>query len=171
MFNNNSILLMNTTYLELGSNKGNRLLNISKAFVYLNQEIGEITNHSAIYETDPWGFKSSDKFINIAVELKTNLQPHDLLNRIKEFEKKMGRKKITDKYESREIDIDIIFFNNNIINDNELIIPHPRLHKRKFVLETLFDIIPDYIHPLLNKNIKQLYTECNDKCNVEVYDY
>ena len=162
---------MNTTYLELGSNKGNRVLNISKAFLFINLELGETTNHSAIYETEPWGFKSKEKFINIAVELKTNFQPHDLLNKIKKFEKKLGRRKYSDRYESREIDIDILFFNNDIIKDNDLIIPHPRLHKRKFVLETLFDMIPDYIHPVLNKDIQQLYAECNDDGNVEVYDY
>ncbi len=161
---------MNKTYLVIGSNKGDRLFNISKSFVFINQKIGETTNQSPLYETEPWGFDSENKFLNIAVEAVTMLEPGEILKRIKDFEKELGRKKKNISYDSREIDIDIIFYNNEIIRKPDLIIPHPKMHKRRFVLEPLIKIIPKYKHPILKKDITKLFLECEDSCAVNIFD-
>lgn len=161
---------MNSAFLILGSNRKNRLLNISRAFVFINDQIGEITNQSLLYETESWGFKSRKKFINIAIEVKTKLTPREILTKAKFFELKSGRKAVPYSYESRIIDIDIIFYNHMVIYEPDLIIPHPRMHERRFALHAMRDIVPDYTHPLLKKNIKQLLDECSDNCTVEYYD-
>ena len=106
---------MNSLCLLLGSNLGNRLLNISKAIVLINKYIGEITNRSSIYETDSWGFKSEEKFINIALICITDLKPAEILDKIHQIEDGLERKRTGQGYESRSIDIDIIFYNKLIM--------------------------------------------------------
>lgn len=160
---------MNNVYLLLGSNEGNRVLYISKAIVLINKYIGNVINRSSLYETEPWGYKSDNSFINIAMHVKTNLSAKKVLLNIKKIENELGRKKDNTKYSSRCIDIDIILYNNDIVKDDGLIIPHQKMHERKFVLEPLNEIATGYIHPILKKKIKELLNECKDKCKVEVF--
>jgi len=157
---------MGTAYLLLGSNLGNKEDNLNFAFKSL-KKIGEIKKYSAIYETEPWGFSDSRNFFNMAVCIETSLNPYELLNEILKIEILAGRKKQSNQWVAREIDIDIIFYNDSIINEKHLIIPHPQLIFRKFVLVPLNEITPDFIHPVLGKSICKLLTECTDKSKVD----
>ena len=117
---------------------------------------------SSIYETKSWGFNSNN-FYNICILLESTLTPELILNKILTIEKDMGRLKTTDQYSDRCIDIDILFFDNMIVNSKSLEIPHPRIQLRKFVLTPMLELTPDLIHPILNKSIRQLELECDDK--------
>jgi len=157
--------------LSIGTNLGNRFYNLLYALELLNSQVGTIEKISKIYETEPWGFDTDKWFFNIAVLLETNFSPFSLLDKVKNIEKKIGRTTKTKKgqgYESRLIDIDIIFFEQKIIKTTELSIPHPLVHKRNFVLYPLMDIAPDFEHPLLNCTVKHLVNQSNDKTLIKV---
>ena len=149
---------MKKVYLSLGSNIGDKKQNIEIAKKHLQNECGNITLVSDYFETEPWGFSSENNFINIALELETKLSPIGLLNKVLNIEKEIGRVRIKNAktYNDRLIDIDIVFYENEIINTPDLIIPHPLMHKRLFVLQPLSQIIPDFIHPIFKKSIKHL---------------
>jgi deoxyguanosine kinase len=158
---------MNKAYLLTGSNIGNRLDHIRNASELLNNFAGKITDFSQIYETEPWGFEDTVYFLNQVVLIQTELDPLELMECLEIIEKKMGRKRKPGTITSRTIDIDILFFNSEIINEKNLIIPHPKIHLRQFTLTPLLDIAPDFIHPLLKKDIRTLASECSDKCEVK----
>ncbi|MDR0836228.1 MAG: 2-amino-4-hydroxy-6-hydroxymethyldihydropteridine diphosphokinase [Tannerella sp.] len=143
-------------YLSLGSNLGNRKENIVGAIVRISEKAGRIVALSGYYETEPWGFESESKFLNVAVEIVTNLPPADLLRTTQEIERETGRKEksVDGVYKDRIIDIDILFYDNLILNTNDLKIPHPLLHERPFVLQPLAEIAPDFVHPQLNRKMK-----------------
>jgi len=155
--------------LSLGSNTGDRLANIEKAITLINRHIGIINSKSSLYETEPCGYKSENNFLNMVLEVETNLLPNTILSKCKEIEKTNGRKNISNTYTDRSIDIDILFYENEIIDSPTLKIPHPLLHQRKFNLIPLNDIIPDFIHPVLNKSISELLNLCEDKSLVAVF--
>ncbi|OIP03614.1 MAG: 2-amino-4-hydroxy-6-hydroxymethyldihydropteridine diphosphokinase [Bacteroidetes bacterium CG2_30_32_10] len=159
---------MSKAYLLLGSNKGNRLAFINQATDDICKRVGNIITYSLIYETEPWGFIDNTFFLNKVLIVETNLKPQQLLTELKTIELKLGRIK-TSFYASRTIDIDILFYDNLIISDENLIIPHPQLHKRMFTLLPLSEIAPDFIHPLLNKDLQTLTNECEDKTKVNLY--
>ncbi len=153
----------NLAYLSIGSNLGNRFLNIQEALFYIHQEIGEISATSRIYESASWGFKGED-FYNVCIALRTTLQPPDLLNYLLSIEKRLGRTRRNGKeYTSRIVDIDVLYYENEIIDTDQLTIPHPKLHERRFVLRPLADIAPQYYHPLLKKDTRNLLQECKDR--------
>jgi 2-amino-4-hydroxy-6-hydroxymethyldihydropteridine diphosphokinase len=147
-------------FLSLGSNIGNRSEHIADAIVRISEKIGKIVLLSDYYETEPWGFHSKSKFLNVVAEVETNQEPYDLLRTTQKIEIETGRKeKSADGvYKDRIIDIDILFYNDLVLNANDLIIPHPLLHERQFVLQPLAEIAPDFVHPLLNKKIKDFLT-------------
>ena len=149
---------MATVYLSLGSNLGDRLENITEALVFIAKKVGDVTKVSDFYETMPWGFYSKSKFLNVAAEVVTNLQPLNLLSITQEIEKEIGRKEksVNGVYKDRMIDIDILFYEHQIIESPDLTIPHPLLHKRQFVLQPLAEIAPDFVHPVLKKTIREL---------------
>lgn len=153
---------MNTAHLSLGTNLGDKLNNLNLALLKLKQ-LGSITSVSSVYQTPPWGFKSDD-FYNIAITLKTLLSAEELLVQLLKIEKELGRvrKENTARYSARPLDIDIIFFNNDIIKTKNLDIPHPRMQDRKFVLIPLFEIVKQYQHPVLNSNLESLIKDCKD---------
>lgn len=145
---------MINVYIGLGSNLGNKEENIRKA-IDLMREKSKILKISSLYETEPVGYKEQDWFLNCAIEIETELKPHELLKFLLSIEKRLGRiRKI--KNGPRAIDLDILFYSNRIINKNDLIVPHPRLHKRLFVLEPLKEICPDLIHPNLDVSIRKM---------------
>jgi 2-amino-4-hydroxy-6-hydroxymethyldihydropteridine diphosphokinase len=158
---------MNKAYLLIGSNIGDRMENIQKATELLNNYAGEITCFSQIYETEPWGFEDSIFFLNQVVSVETELEPLELMECLEIIEKKLGRIRKPGTICSRTIDIDILFYNSEIINEKNLIIPHPKIHLRQFTLIPLMDIAPDFIHPLLKKDISTLAAECVDSCLVK----
>jgi len=149
-------------YFSIGSNKGNRSGLINEAIDKIDIIIGKVVLKSSIYETKSWGFNSNN-FYNICILLESTLAPELILNKILTIEKDMGRLKTTDQYSDRCIDIDILFFDNMIVNSKSLEIPHPRIQLRKFVLTPMLELTPDLIHPILNKSIRQLELECIDK--------
>ncbi|MDC0559855.1 2-amino-4-hydroxy-6-hydroxymethyldihydropteridine diphosphokinase [Flavobacteriaceae bacterium] len=153
---------MSKVYFSIGSNKGNRSGLINEAIDKIDIIIGKVVQKSSIYETKSWGFNSNN-FYNICILLESTLTPELILNKILTIEKDMGRLKTTDQYSDRCIDIDILFFDNRIVNSKSLEIPHPRIQLRKFVLTPMLELTPDLIHPILNKSIRQLELECIDK--------
>lgn len=147
--------------LLLGSNMGDRLLHMENALRRLSEVVGELQSHSATYETDAWGKTDQPAFLNMAVSLKTRLTPTHLLSSILNIEKEMGRLREV-KWGERTIDIDILLYDRLIVNEPDLVIPHPEMHKRRFALAPLADICPDALHPSLGKTIAKLLAECPD---------
>jgi 2-amino-4-hydroxy-6-hydroxymethyldihydropteridine diphosphokinase len=157
-------------FLSLGTNLGSKLANLSTAITEIDENIGHINQQSGIYETEAWGFNCEDSFLNQVVRVETSLEPLQLINHCLGIEKKMGRvRNKGGNYESRVIDIDILFYGEKIVSEENLQIPHPLLHKRRFILEPLNEIAPDLIHPLLGKPISKLLEECPDTGAVKVF--
>jgi 2-amino-4-hydroxy-6-hydroxymethyldihydropteridine diphosphokinase len=157
---------MNSTYLLLGSNMGNSTELLSNAIEQIENKIGPLLLQSNLYATAAWGNTSQPDFLNQVIKIATNLQAAETLETILSIEKKMGRIR-TVKNAPRIIDIDILFFNNEIINQSDLIVPHPEIQNRRFVLTPLYEIAPQMIHPVLNKTIEQLLSQCPDQLVVK----
>ncbi|HCC70360.1 MAG TPA: 2-amino-4-hydroxy-6-hydroxymethyldihydropteridine diphosphokinase [Bacteroidales bacterium] len=151
---------MVTSYLGLGTNMGDRAANLTSVMKRLAYQYGDIITVSPVYISKPWGYESDNNFYNQVIEIKTGIDAFDLLELAKETEKQMGRTKIMKAYADRIIDIDILFYGNEIISSRPLIIPHPLLHKRMFVLQPMSDIAPEFVHPIFNKTISVLMKEC-----------
>ncbi len=160
---------MNRVYIQLGSNLGDREGYLKQSQVMLIDEIGLIIKKSSIYESSPWGVENQGSFLNQVLLLETDVKPFDLLDIILNIEKEMGRVRI-EKWGERIIDIDILFYNDEIIETNNLCIPHPYISKRRFVLSPLDEIAKNYIHPILQKTINKLLSQCLDEEKVSVYE-
>ena len=157
--------MQNQVILSLGSNKGEKLLQIKEAIAQIHLQIGTVIEVSPLYQSNSWGFESDD-FYNCIVLIHTEKSPLKILSSIKKIEKVFGRiKKLNGQYEARTIDIDIISFNNEIIKLEQLEIPHPQMQNRLFVLLPLNNLKIKYFHPLLKKNGTDLLKNCNDKTN------
>lgn len=158
---------MNTAYLLLGSNIGNKNFFLSRAIAQIKNETGNLIAKSALYDTTPWPAAVSNErtnqnnFLNQAVCIETTQSAPQLLECLLSIEKKIGRIR-NKKWEARIIDIDILFFNSEIIQTPELIVPHPHLHERKFALIPLVEIAPLLIHPVLKRSIKDILSTCKD---------
>jgi len=160
---------MRKAILHLGSNKESREQHLADALHSIEKRIGSLAKESSIYETEPWGEKEQMAFLNIAVEVHTKLMPHSMLQEINAIENELGRTR-DKKWGSRTIDIDILFIENEVIKDERLTIPHPFIEKRNFVMVPLNEIVPDLIHPNLNKKISQLLKESDDTCMVKLWN-
>ena len=160
---------MENIYLSMGSNVGNRGNYLREAINELkNDSFIQIKNISSVFETEPIGIVNQPLFLNLVLNIKTSYLPEKLLDICKNIEKKIGR--ITrDKWHEREIDIDIIFFNDMIIETDRLTIPHPELYNRQFVLIPLSEIAPDFQCPKTMEAIKQILFQCPDKTKVKKY--
>ena len=153
---------MSKVYLSIGSNKGNRSVLINKAIDEIEKKFGTIISRSSIYQSKSWGFDSND-FYNLSLLIDTDIEPKSLLINLKKIEKSMGREDIDGSYSDRSIDIDILFYDNIIIDSEDLKIPHPKIEIRKFVLVPMLEIADDYVHPILNKTINELDNDCDDQ--------
>jgi len=157
---------MINVYLLLGSNLGNRELFLEQAAVHINAEAGEVVQRSGVYETQSWGKTDEPDYLNQVLLINTTLGAKNLLNKLLNIELLLGRER-QQKWGSRTVDIDILFYNNEIINEPGLTIPHPELHKRRFTLEPLDEIAPGLMHPVLKKTVKTLKSELQDKLEVK----
>ncbi|MEO6329284.1 MAG: 2-amino-4-hydroxy-6-hydroxymethyldihydropteridine diphosphokinase [Ginsengibacter sp.] len=156
---------MNKAYLSIGGNIGNRIKNIKTAVGFLESQIGKIIKHSSIYETAAWGNTNQPDFLNQVLLIETVLNAAGCIQQIFSIENKMGRIR-AEKNDPRIMDIDILFFNNEIITERHLIIPHPQIQNRKFILIPMNEISPDLVHPVLNRTISNLLCTCNDQLEV-----
>jgi 2-amino-4-hydroxy-6-hydroxymethyldihydropteridine diphosphokinase len=152
-------------YILTGSNMGDRISSLKQASDMIVQQDHILLSASPVYETAPWGPVTQPAFLNQVLKIRTNMQPDDLLNQLLGIEKKMGRIR-QEKMGPRLIDLDILFYDSLIYLSEILQIPHPLLHERRFVLQPLADLCPEYIHPLINKPIRQLLIECPDQLDV-----
>jgi 2-amino-4-hydroxy-6-hydroxymethyldihydropteridine diphosphokinase len=148
---------MTVVYLGVGSNIENKEKHIKTAVSFLG-DFSTVKTMSRLYLTEPIGFSNQDWFLNAVVEIETNLDPEILLSKLQSIERKLGRKK-TVQNGPRSIDIDILFYGDQVVQTKKLVIPHPRLHERLFVLQPMMDLNPTFIHPVLHKTIWELYEE------------
>ena len=161
-----------SVFVLLGSNLGDRELLVNQACKMMGERCGEIVAKSRLYESEPWGFKSEHWFLNQVVVLDTEMSPDDLMDTLLEIEKELGRDRTTphEGYVSRPMDLDILYWGKDLIVEKQhVIVPHPRLHQRRFTLLPLCDVAPDYVHPILKKTNRQLLDECQDFGKVNIY--
>lgn len=161
---------MNIVFLSLGSNLGNRDQNLNRALQLLGEGMCTVTRASAQYETEPWQMDGGNNFLNQVIGIQTILQPLTLLKFIDVTEATIGRLRTGIGYQSRHIDIDILLFNDEVIQTPLLTVPHPHLAVRRFVLEPFCEIAPYAVHPVLKKTVKQLLAECTDTHKVRRFE-
>lgn len=159
--------VLNDAVLLIGGNVGDRLRLVGHATAMIQEHVGSVLYSSSVYETEPWGFVSDSLFLNQALLVQTELDPMQLLDKCQYIESQLGRIRTLSNghekcYLSRTMDIDIIFYNSEIIETTRLQVPHPRMHLRNFVLRPLCDIIPDFVHPVFGKTVNQLFQQCDD---------
>ncbi len=159
---------MNKLYLLLGSNLGNTKTQLVKAIRQIEKQIGKAIRQSGLYSTAAWGNTKQPDFLNQVIIVQTNLSAPQTMQTILNIEKKMGRIR-TVKNAPRVIDIDILFFNKEIIEQEHLSIPHPQIQNRRFVLVPLNQLSPNLKHPVLNKTVHQLLINCPDRLNVKKF--
>ena len=157
---------MNISYLLIGGNEGNRLAQLATARDRIAAAGGRILLSSSLYETAAWGKTDQADFLNQALQVSTIQAAPAWLLTLLDIEEKMGRRRL-EKYGPRVIDIDILFFNNSIIRDERLNIPHPEIQYRRFALAPLEEIAPFYIHPILNRTVRELLADCSDPLTVK----
>ncbi len=159
---------MERAFLLLGGNRGDRVGYQERSLALIREKCGTIEARSSLYETEPWGFQDDTPFINQVVVLRTTLSPQRLLRELKEIEHFLGRERGSrgPRYESRVLDIDILFYGERCMETPELTIPHPRMHFRRFTLEPLNELAGDLVHPVLDQRIDQLLRDCPDPLRV-----
>lgn len=156
----------NEVFIALGTNLGDRTKNLKKAIHEIELKVGVIIKQSSVYETKPWGKTNQPDFYNQVILVHSNKTPEECLLTLSGIEKQMGRKR-DEKWGARIIDLDLLYMNDSIIETDKLSLPHPGIAQRRFVLVPLVEIAPDFIHPLLQKNQRQLLNECPDLLEVK----
>lgn len=160
---------MSQCFLLLGTNIGDKAHNLLQARGYINERIGEILKPSAIYQTSAWGKEDQDDFFNQVLCVQTVLSPMGLLGECLAIEKDLGRVRF-ERWGERLIDIDILYFENEVIETADLKVPHPELQNRRFTLIPLVELAPDYTHPKMNQTNKDLLAQCTDPLEVVKID-
>jgi 2-amino-4-hydroxy-6-hydroxymethyldihydropteridine diphosphokinase len=155
--------------IGLGSNLSDRFAALSRALTLLKEEAGDIVAASSVWESEPWGFEADDQFLNMVVVLETGKQPRQLMQLFRSIEGRMGRKRSGGgRYESRIIDIDILLWQNRVISMPGLEVPHPKLADRRFVLEPLYEVTPDAVHPVTGLTVTEMLALCDDRSDVRL---
>ena len=160
---------METCYILFGSNMGDKAQIFVKACQLINNRCGQVVKFSAAYLSEPWGFEAEEWFLNRVIVLETMMTPEDLMRELLEIEKELGRVRYPEAqgYTSRMVDLDILYFGNQIIFTSLLTVPHPRLHLRRFALKPLCELIPDFVHPIFQLTQRELLQQCPDRCVVK----
>lgn len=153
-------------FLLLGSNLGDREKHLCSAAKLIDSQIGPVSSFSSYYETSAWGKTDQPDFINQVLRLSAEIPAIELLERVLSIEKRLGRTR-EERWGSRIIDIDILFYGSETLNFPDLVIPHKLLHQRRFALMPLYEIAPDFIHPVLNKSIKEILLQLADPLSVK----
>ena len=159
---------MNKIYLLTGGNIGDRTGNLQKAYELIENRAGAVLQKTSIYETAAWGLTDQESFLNQVLCIDSTLTPIQLLHTLLDIELELGRRRVQ-KMGPRTIDIDILFYGNEVISVPDLVVPHPRIQDRRFVLTPLNEIAADFIHPTLNKTIRQLLEACPDQLEVKIF--
>ena len=161
---------MHKVFLGIGGNIGDKRENFVRCRKMIEERLGKIIFISPVYETSAWGFLSENNFWNQVIYCETNFEPEILLKEIHEIETLFGRDRKNNGYNSREMDIDILYFDDFILKSDFLVIPHPLIHERLFVLKPLSDIAPNVIHPVLQKSSLQMLENCKDTSAISKVD-
>lgn len=154
-------------YLLLGGNIGDTKSLFAQTIKLIQTEVGDVVQKSSLYESEPWGFEHEQNFLNQVVIVETMLEPINLLDTTQQIEKEMGRVRKKSQYSERTIDVDILFYDNLVMESERLTIPHLMLHQRRFTLEPLVELSPIFIHPKKQKTLDELLHECSDKLFVK----
>ena len=162
---------MALVYLSLGSNKGDRIGYVQQATSLLNGfDSINVIQSSSLYETEPWGVNSENWFVNAVIQISTSLSPQSLLIQCQKIESMLGRNRdIEGYYGDRNIDIDILFYDDDVINDKNLSIPHPHFHERAFTLIPMLELAPNFVHPISKKSVSDLYEDLENPEMVYLY--
>jgi 2-amino-4-hydroxy-6-hydroxymethyldihydropteridine diphosphokinase len=158
---------MNQAFILLGTNLGDKRANLQQAILSISANLISMISYSDIYETAAWGNTNQDNFYNQVIEVNTELSATDLLQILLQIETQMGRVR-NQKWEARIIDLDILYFNHEIIDTENLKVPHPYLHVRRFTLAPLVQIAPEFLHPVFNKTNTALLENCSDNSEVKL---
>lgn len=161
---------MHKIYCSLGSNIGDRQNHLKRGIECLQQEKIMVVAQSSIYETSPWGVESQDMYLNQVIELESEISPGELIEILQNCERKIGRNSEQGHLQARVLDIDIVFYGDQIIKNNKIEIPHPRMHLRMFVLVPLLELDEDFVNPISGKAVWELYNECRDDSEVVLFD-
>jgi 2-amino-4-hydroxy-6-hydroxymethyldihydropteridine diphosphokinase len=158
--------MLRQIYLCIGGNLGEREANLEEAIEFIDFNFGNVVAVSAVYESEPWGMTDVPNFLNQVVLVESELSNDELLTEIADLEEFFGRERSSDGYVSREMDVDVLFIGDEVIETEGLTVPHARLHERKFVLEPLAELAPDFVHPVLKQSVALLLSACKDQGKV-----
>ncbi|MDR1864991.1 MAG: 2-amino-4-hydroxy-6-hydroxymethyldihydropteridine diphosphokinase [Bacteroidales bacterium] len=160
---------METAYLMLGGNMGDRAAYLRQGIALLGSSAGKVLRLSAVYESEPWGMSDPVWFLNQAVELQTALGVFDLLDALQDMEHSLGRTRVAGGYRARVIDMDIVLYGSSTVNTPRLTVPHPLMAQRMFVLQPLSELIPNMVHPVLKLTVGELTARCPDRLRVRLF--
>ena len=162
---------MTEVYLGLGSNLGDREKHLSDAISLLSKETGDLLRCSSVWETEPWGFEAETAFLNMAISLTTSLNVDGFFSVMHSIESRLGRERTGKGYCSRTIDIDVLFWGSEIINQNGILVPHPAIQSRLFVLAPLNEIAAEFIHPVSKLSVTEMLSRCGDRSGIVKVNY